>query len=229
MPRKNQVQRANLSNLPPTIICRICKLALYEIISLHFVYSVTSFAPQSQLSGLLKTLAFKGVPRFQVPRAYRGWLFDQGSLTKRLVHLTDGNFRVQVLRQFHGPISVEEQRALGTGSRSLPFIREVNLVCNGRPWVYARTVIPRTTEQGPGRYLTRLGSKPLGVALFNDPNIRRGDIHVKQLPAEALGLTGQPDGDSIWGRHSLFFLCHHPLLVSEYFLPECPMYRAGCP
>ncbi len=184
---------------------------------------MSSFAPQSQLSGLLKSLAFRGVPRFQVPRDYREWLFDTGSLTKRLVQLTDGDFRVQVLRQYHGPLMMDEQTALGVGHRTLPFIREVNLICGGEPWVYARTVIPRSTERGPGRYLTRLGTKPLGVALFNDPNIRRGQIHVKQVPANALDW-GRPAHQTLWGRHSLFYLYEEPLLVSEYFLPGCPMY-----
>lgn len=190
---------------------------------------MSSFAPQSQLSGLLKPFAFKGVPRFQVPRAYRGWLFDPGSLTKRLVQLTQGDFRVQVLRQYHGPMTVDEQRALDCSARSLPFIREVNLICNGKPWVYARTIIPRATEAGPGRYLTRLGTKPLGVALFNDPNISRGTIHVKHLKGSNM-LPGMTDcSEEIWGRHSAFYLSHAPLLVSEYFLPDCPMYHNPCP
>ncbi|MDX1695572.1 MAG: chorismate lyase [Ketobacteraceae bacterium] len=189
---------------------------------------MSSFAPQSQLSGLLKSLAFRGVPRFQVPRAYRDWLFDAGSLTRRLVQATNGDFRVQVLRQYHGPPMMDEQTALGVGHRTLPFIREVNLMCHGEPWVYARTVIPRSTQEGPGRYLTRLGNKPLGVALFNDPNIRRGEIHVKQLPADALDW-GTPITQPIWGRHSLFYLYGEPLLISEYFLPGCPMYHKVAP
>ena len=189
---------------------------------------MSSFAPQSQMSGLLKSLAFRGVPRFQVPRHYRDWLFDAGSLTRRLVQLCDGDFRVQVLRQYHGPLMMDEQTALGVGHRTLPFIREVNLICRGEPWVYARTVIPRSTEQGPGRYLTRLGNKPLGVALFNDPNIRRGEIHVKQLPPNALDWC-KPLDQSLWGRQSLFYLYRDPLLVSEYFLPACPMYHRLAP
>lgn len=192
---------------------------------------MSSFAPQSQLSGLLKSLAFKGVPRFQVPRHYREWLFDPGSLTKRLVQLSHGNFRVQVLRQYHGNMMVDEQIALDAGHRTLPFIREVLLLCHGEPWVFARTIIPRATEAGPGRYLTRLGSKPLGVALFNDPDIRRGEIFVKHVPASTLNQVAGTEiaihfNAPVWGRYSRFYLATHPLLVSEYFLPNCPMYQA---
>lgn len=186
--------------------------------------SVSSFAPQSQQANLLKAFNFKGIPRFKVPREFRDWLFDPGSLTKRLVHASQGDFSVRVLRQYHGAITTEEQLALQTTPRSLPFIREVELICNGQPWVYARTVIPRTTESGPGRYLTRLGNKPLGVALFNDPNISRGAIEVKRVASHQLHTSQTYQASDIWGRHSCFFLCNSPLLVSEYFLPDCPIY-----
>ncbi|MCG8312231.1 MAG: chorismate lyase [Pseudomonadales bacterium] len=185
---------------------------------------MTSFAPQSQINNLVKSLAFRGVPRFQVPRQYRNWLFDSGSLTKRLVKATEGDFRVELLRQTHSPMWPDEQKALDSPARSLPLIREVYLICNGEPWVFARTVIPRTTETGAGRYLTRLGSKPLGAALFNDPNISRGPIFVKKLRSSQQPSQGLAQAD-LWGRHSTFFLCGEPLLVCEYFLPCCPMYQ----
>ncbi|MCG8668577.1 MAG: chorismate lyase [Pseudomonadales bacterium] len=190
---------------------------------------MSSFAPQSQLHNLLKTFNFQGIPRFKVPREYRTWLFDPGSLTKKLVLASNGDFRVEVLRQYHGPITVEEQLALASEARCLPFIREVQLICNGEPWVFARTVIPRVTEAGPGRYLTRLGTKPLGVALFNDPNISRGAIHVKRIKGHHLQLENVPGSTDIWGRHSSFYLHNKPLLVSEYFLPNCPMYANSDP
>lgn len=189
---------------------------------------MSSFALQSQQPNLLKSFSFKGVPRFQVPQAYRDWLFDPGSLTKKLVQAANGDFSVKVLRQYHGPISREEQHALGSPPRTLPFIREVQLICKGQPWVFARTVIPRTTETGPGRYLTRLGTKPLGVALFNDPNIQRGPIYVKRSTTLNHGEYPHSEEQSaheIWGRHSCFFLCGQPLLVSEYFLPGFSMYQ----
>ena len=187
---------------------------------------MTSFAPQSQINNLLKSLAFKGVPRFQVPRQYRSWLFDSGSLTKRLVRATGGDFRVELVRQTHAPMWADEQQALTSPPRTLPLIREVYLICNGEPWVFARTVIPRSTESGSGRYLTKLGNKPLGVALFNDPNINRGPIFVKQLRKSVQGRQEMSATNDLWGRHSCFYLSGEPLLVSEYFLPACPMYQS---
>lgn len=159
------------------------------------------------------------VPHRQVPRHLRDWLLDKGSLTQRLVGLSRGDFQVEVLRRGFRPALPLEQQALATGPRHWPFVREVNLHCFGQPWVYARTIIPTSSLQGRAQGLTRLGNKPLGAILFSDPRIERGPIRVIHLPAP---LT--PWQQDLWGRCSLFYLDRNPLLVSEYFLPPCPMY-----
>ncbi len=164
---------------------------------------------------------FKGIPRSQVPVAYRSWLFDTGSLTQRLVKLSRGDFFVQVLNQYHGSAPLQDMRLLDLPARSLPFIREVALVCSGTPWVFARTIIPRATECGPGRYLTRLGNKPLGAALFSDRQVRRGPMWIRHQR-----IKPELTEETVWGRQSLFYINNSPLLVSEYFLPECPMYNS---
>ena len=69
------------------------------------------------------------------------------------------------------------------------------------------------TLSGPARALTHLGTKPLGAVLFNHPGVRRGPISVCLIER------------GIWGRQSVFFLYNKPLLVSEYFLEDCPMYQ----
>ena len=96
-------------------------------------------------------------------------------------------------------------------------------MCGATPWVYARTVIPVQTLRGPQRRLAHLGSKPLGAALFADPNLGRGAVEVACLAAgEKLFARAVGEGIStevIWGRRSLFWLGGSPLLVSEFFLP----------
>ncbi len=168
------------------------------------------------------------VPPYRVPRAYRDWLLDAGSLTRRLIRESHGHFRVQVLRQGFLPAFALERQELGLGQREWPFVREVALLCHDTPWVFARTLIPAATLQGPARALTRLGSKPLGAVLFNDPQVRRGPIAVSRLRAGQLGAPWAAEGE-IWGRRSQFFLSGLPLLVSEYFLQACPMYQASSP
>lgn len=166
------------------------------------------------------------LPPWQVPRNLRDWLLDPGSLTRRLVTVSEGHFRVQVLRQGFMHALPVERHELALGLREWPFVREVLLRCHEEPWVFARTLIPATSLQGRMRALTRLGSRPLGAVLFSDPQVRRGPIAVSRLRANTFGIADQPNPD-LWGRRSLFYLADLPLLVSEYFLPACPMYGSN--
>lgn len=197
-------------------------------------HSLSSRSPVKHLSFPLqrtrqpsRTIPFQGVARCQIPRVWRTWLCDTGSLTQRLVKISQGAFRVILLRQQHAPARISELRRLDLPPRGLPLIREVLLTCHGEPWVYARSVIPRTTEQGAGRHLTRLGTRPLGAALFSDPTVQRGTIWLRHetLPQP----TELPDDwpwptDPQWGRQSVFRLGEDRILVSEYFLMPCARY-----
>lgn len=164
------------------------------------------------------------VAPYRIPRAYRSWLLDSGSLTKRLIQASDNQFEVKLLRQGHHQATPQEREALKLEQRNWPFLREVSLVCQQQPWVFARTVIPADTLRGPARALTHLGTKPLGAVLFNHPGVRRGPIAVYKVDAGRVSNTFSQQG-LIWGRQSVFYLFNKPLLVSEYFLHDCPMYH----
>ena len=168
--------------------------------------------------------ALTGIPTFQVPRPCRPWLFDSGSLTKRLLEASDQHFNVRVLKQYQGKTTPEEQFALNLRARSLPFIREVELLCFDTPWVFARTLIPLSTLTGGAKALTQLGSKPLGAALFNSPYVSRGAIVVKKIHSSLLPLSQGIEPQWLWGRHSVFYINQAPLLVNEIFLPDSPLY-----
>ncbi len=158
------------------------------------------------------------------------WLFDPASLTSRLIAACDGQFRVRVMSQSWGTPLFNELKRLEMRSREVALIREVFLYCDDEPWVFARTVIPRSTLTGKQKYLANLGSRPLGAVLFADPNMRRDHFEVACMrPGELLYdhanqlHTDKPD--FIWGRRSAFYLSDKPLLVNEIFLPaiaKCP-------
>jgi chorismate--pyruvate lyase len=165
--------------------------------------------------------------RREVPEPVLRWLLDPASLTRRILATCQGKFRVEVLSQGWARPQHNEMRELGMRQGSTGFVREVHLLCDDRPWVFARTVIPRTTLTGPRRCLTRLKSRPLGAVLFADPSMQRGPVEIAQLtpcdklyPAAILHLPRHPE--IIWGRRSLFTLGGKPLLVSEIFLPGIP-------
>ena len=162
-----------------------------------------------------------------VPRHWRGWLSDTGSLTQRLIEASDGEFRVQVLTQSLQLPRLSEMRALSLAPRRLALIREVILFGKGEPWVYARSVIPLTTLTGRLRKLRHLDNRPLGALLFSDPSMSREPVEVAcisssnaQLPKALIQINS-----ALWGRRSVFRLNQKPLLVSEIFLPAFKPYN----
>lgn len=146
------------------------------------------------------------------PQLWRSWLTDSGSLTQRLVKLSRGDFRVDVVRQGWTRPTRSEAKALGMNSRQFALVREVQLIGKGQPWVYARSIIPAQTLTGAQRQLRMLGNRSLGTLLFTDPTMRRGPLQISSLR-----LT---DKRKVWARRSVFYLSEKPLLVSEVFLPE---------
>ena len=110
------------------------------------------------------------------------------------------------------------------------FIREVELHCGSRSWVFARTLIPATTLRGGARRLAHLRNRPLGAVLFADPKVLRGELEVAELlPRHLLFRNAvrqlESPPDSLWGRRRLFYMDEKPLLVNEIFLPELPELR----
>lgn len=146
------------------------------------------------------------------PSVWYSWLSDSGSLTQRLLKLSEGQFRVEVIRQGWYRPTRSEAKALGMRSRQYALVREVQLMGKGQVWVYARSIIPATTLTGPQRQLRMLGNRSLGSLLFTDPTMRRGPLQISRLKLQ--------DQRDVWARRSVFYLSDKPLLVYEVFLPE---------
>jgi chorismate--pyruvate lyase len=164
-----------------------------------------------------------------IPSSLWDWLLDPTSLTRRLQQLC-GEFRVRLLEQSWSRPLHDEARALGMRGNGSAFIREVQLFCDGTPWVFARTVIPRRTLCGKYRRLTRLGNRSLGAVLFADPSMRRETAELAALSAAhplferaTRPLLKKPR--VIWGRRSRVYLQHKPLLLSEVFLHDMRNHR----
>lgn len=169
-----------------------------------------------------------------VPSDLCGWLLDPASLTLRLQRLCRGEFRVRVLSQSRGRPSRDEAQALGMRSGGQAIIRQVQLMCDGRPMVYARTVIPATSLRGKLQRLAHLGARPLGAMLFADSGMRRGVVELARItPGQLLYADAtrysRRHPEAIWGRRSVFRIANRPLLVSEIFLPGFPAGGAGRP
>jgi chorismate lyase len=170
--------------------------------------------------------------RRSLPEAVRAWVQDRTSLTHRLRQLCDGDVCVQVLQQGWQRPLLDEARLLGLSYRHYAWVRQVELLCGNTPWVFARTVIPRSSLRGRQQRLAHLGTRPLGVVLFADPSMWRGKVEVGHLEfgqplfKEAARLLDSLPQE-LWARRSLFCVEEGPLLVSELFLP--PLLQTGTP
>ncbi len=162
--------------------------------------------------------------RSGIPNALRSWLLDEGSLTDRLKRCCRGGFSVRVVDEGWRRPQLDEVRVLDMSVTSMAWVRQVQLLCHGKPWVFARTVVPATTLTGAQRQLACLGNRPLGAYLFADPGMQRSPVQLARIArGSALfedavrDLSRKPP--EIWGRRSVFRVGGKPLLVSEIFLP----------
>jgi len=172
----------------------------------------------------------KRLHRRDVPPDTLRWLLDPASLTRRIQSTCGGRFRVEVLEQGWARPQHNEMKVLGMRDNQWALVREVRLLCDESPWVFARTVIPRTTLTGPRRRLAHLRNRPLGAVLFADPTMERGPVEIARLtpcdrlyPLAMRAVAAPPV--AIWGRRSGFTRAGFPLLVSEIFLPDIPACR----
>lgn len=157
--------------------------------------------------------------RWQLSATERDWLLDSGSLTTRLIDLSEGQLTVTILRQQMLYPHLSEARLLGIPRKKLALVREVVLSGRGQPWVFARSILPLSTLTGRLRKLRTLDNRPLGGLLFKDSTMYRGEIEVARVNKKHCYIPGYMMSErSLWGRRSKFYLDNKPLLVSEVFL-----------
>lgn len=159
-----------------------------------------------------------------LPRSLRRWLCDRGSLTRRLKARCT-RFGVTPLATGLARANADEMALLGLSSRQLAYVRDVTLQCDGQVVVFAHSVMTRKSVRGTWHGITRLGSRPLGEALFSNPRIRRQALAFRKLtPRHPLFRRINrhlPQTERcLWARRSVFCLAGRPLLVTEVFLPS---------
>jgi len=145
------------------------------------------------------------------------WLFDEGSLTRRLIQLSRDHFSVTPLFEGWQRLRADECEALGLAPGAEGWVREVYLRGHGQPWVFARSVAGRSVLEQGGLDLETLGSRSLGELLFCDQAFVRHPIEVCRYPQA--WLPPQAAHAGLWGRRSRFARAGLELLVAEVFLP----------
>jgi chorismate lyase len=158
-----------------------------------------------------------------LPRSLRAWLSDRGSLTQRLKSRCAAFQVVPLVIGLARP-NPDEYALLGIAMGTRVYVREVLLMCNGVAVVFAHSVLPYPSLRGGWNSIGRLGSRPLGEALFSDHRIQRQPLTFQHLHGDhplfrSIARQRPLSARSLWARRSVFSLNHHPLLVTEVFLP----------
>ncbi|EIC29470.1 MULTISPECIES: chorismate--pyruvate lyase family protein [Methylomicrobium] len=160
--------------------------------------------------------------RHRLPENVASWIYEAGSLTRRLRSYYGSAVKVEVVYQRWLTPFLSERKLLGQAEHRYCMTREVMLHANGMPLILARTIMPKQTIRSAHRNLSRLGSRPLGEVIFSYPDIERLDLQVTALSPSAwspkaveLGAIRTP----VWGRRTVYAIMHQPLLVNEFFMP----------
>lgn len=163
--------------------------------------------------------------RTPLSQQHANWLLDPGSLTAKLKALS-ADFKVQVLGQRETTLLADEKPWLGDVERAA--VREVILWCDGKPWVFARSVFPPSALAAQQLSLGTLGDSPLGEHLFRQPDLARSAIELCRFaPTSQVGQLHQQLGfpaHELWGRRSCFYAANQTVLVAEVFLGAAKLY-----
>jgi len=157
------------------------------------------------------------------PDSAAAWLREPGLLTERLRACCTGETGLVVVAEAEAPLAAEDA-ALLRAPGSAAFVREVELTCGGRPWVFAQTLVPHEMLSRQ-RWLATLGRAALGERLASVPGIERGPLEYTRLAAgdrlfrRAFRERSHPPA-ALWARRSWFAIEGQRLLVQEVFLPE---------
>ena len=147
-----------------------------------------------------------------LPDHPRDWLTDQGSLTALLIKYSNDQFRVRVVSERWGKPSVIEAKKLQLPQWRGVRIREVELLCNEKVVVLARSIIPPQVFKEQRRTLGNMGSRPLGHLLF-----KKGKMRPNQ---RGIAIFSSPASTDLYGRSSIYRYGNGEILVSEFFIDE---------
>lgn len=156
----------------------------------------------------------------------RYWLQVEGSLTSRLrVH---GHVDVLVQQQGSHALWPSERSDLQV---PCGYVREVVLLLDGRPAVWARSATTPCAIKGPWRAMRGLGARPLAELLFAERRVEREPLQVQHLSRggpmanhiqsqwQALEQQSADAAVPRWARSSVFWRHGQPLRVMEAFSP----------
>ncbi|MEM9101432.1 MAG: chorismate lyase [Pseudomonadota bacterium] len=156
--------------------------------------------------------------RWRLSTQQKNWLLDSSSLTRRLHEKSQTGMSVEILIQHWAAPFLSESKLLKISPEEHVYVREVILKGNGKPWVFARSVIPVETYH---QVVDKLDTRPLGSLLFSDPTLKRSAIEIAKIKSKRHGLPALfSEGNTKLARRSMFTFSGKPIIVSEVFLDD---------
>lgn len=146
----------------------------------------------------------------------QSWLSEQNSLSVLLKSQCE-SLVVELLENkwiTDSQLQADETLLLPEDEQYL--IRKVILKGDGKPWVFGYSVIPHTTAFSQHYDLSAIGELPLGETIFSANKVKRDSLMMSKIIDE--------DGDTLYLRRSRLWMDGQPLLVTELFLPDAPIY-----
>jgi len=146
-------------------------------------------------------------------------LLEKGLLTARIQQRCKRSFQLEVLGAGEAGshwLDHYQNWAPCSGKR-----REIVMWCDGRPGMYAETVIPDATANAQP-WIRSLGTQPLGERLQLMEGVTRSAFEYARIdaseivPSSWLGESLAPA--VLWARRSAFYIQQDPLWVIEVFL-----------
>ena len=172
-----------------------------------------------------------GVHSLPAPPSRRlsAWMHIPGSLSARIAAVS-GGLTVRVLRQGAVTLQPAEAARIGCAAGSIAHGREVILLADGVPVIYARSVLQTVHARGAWKAIRGLGTRALADMLFGLPAATRSDFEfVRFAPGSRWAAKvhrrwrdatgGEWGRREVWARCSVFTRRGAPLLVTECFAP----------
>ena len=154
-------------------------------------------------------------------RNVKSWLYETTLLTTRLKQSAK-SFQLKVLKETYEKYSPLLSDVPITNNN---YIREIMMLSDNEPVILGQTTVPEDTLKHNG-WAKNLGTKGLGEALFNLPNVSRSVFNFSFCVTNNSMLKKYdlrlPETESmhLWIRRSSFLIENRPLWVVEIFLPK---------
>ena len=134
------------------------------------------------------------------------WLNEAGSITTRIKSFS--NFKLKLLKDGPGEVDIIEDDLIISNYEENN-IREVILLSNEEPLIYAKSIIPLETIKLGLNILGNLKENPLGDILFSNPEIKKKYM---------LFARFQSKEEIFYGRKGIYTVKGYPFSVCEIFL-----------